>query len=157
MVIITAADVLARLSPQAYTRLFAKAGGATVDTAFRDLCITETNSRVSMMCVAAFPAGFDAAGGTVDEGIKGLAVDVCCGIAASRHTSSDPAFGAYAKNRAAAEAFLVRLNTDANARPVTSATGRTAMQASNTNLNDATGQPTNPLIRAADGTDSSDF
>lgn len=157
MVLITVADVTARLSAQAHTRLFARSGGATIDTAFRDLCIAEANSRASMICIAMFPAGFDAAGGTVDEGIKGLVVDICCGIAASRHASSDPTLGAYAKNKGAAEDMLRALNRDKDARPVTAATGRTALRATNDGLTDAAGTPTNPLIRAADGTDSSDF
>lgn len=154
---ITSSDVTARLSTQAYARLFAKSGGATADTAFRDLCISEANSRASMITKAAFPDGLDAPGGSVDEGLKGLVVDICCGIAASRHASSDPAMGAYAKGKAAAEDMLRALNRDRDFRSVTSAEGRARPRASNTNLTDATGLPTNPLVRAADGSDPSDF
>jgi hypothetical protein len=157
MILITASDVQSRLSVQAYTRLFARSGGSAVDTGFRDLCISEANSRASMICIAAFPSGFDAAGGSVDEGIKGLVVDICCGIAASRHASSDPTMGAYAKNKGAAEEMLRALNRDRDARPVTSASGRARPRAANVNLVDASGNPSNPLVRVADGTDPSDF
>ncbi len=53
--IITSADVTGRLSTQAYARLFAKNGGATADTTFRDLIIAEANSEIRVLLRAAFP------------------------------------------------------------------------------------------------------
>lgn len=157
MVLITAQDVLDRLSDQAYRRLFAKSGGAVVDTAFRDLCVAEANSRASLILQAAFPGGLDAPGGTVDVGVKGLVVDMACGIAAMRHPASDPAMGAYAKAKAEAERFLERMCSDQKARPVTSAAGRAQPRARVVNGTDDDGVPTNPLTRVADGRDGSSY
>ena len=64
--IIATADITARLSTQAYTRLFAKNGGSTVDTAFRDLVIAETNSRIRSLTRAAFPDGLYEETDTID-------------------------------------------------------------------------------------------
>ena len=64
--IATSADLIARLATQAYTRLFAKSGGSTVDTTFRDLCLAEANSLFRTMTRAAFPSGVYTTTDTVD-------------------------------------------------------------------------------------------
>ncbi len=124
MAIIATTDVVAALSDQALKRLYAKSGGAVVDPAFLALCVADANSRVQMWTRASFPGGLDAVGGVVDAGIVGLTVDVCNGIAASRHASSDPTVGAYAKAYAEARTFFHSLTRDDDARPVTAAGGR---------------------------------
>ena len=74
--IVTSADVTARLSTQAYARLFAKNGGATADTTFRDLCIAEANSEIRVLTRAAFPDGVYSTTDTLDVMIVGKAVDL---------------------------------------------------------------------------------
>ena len=54
--IVTVADVDARISTQARTRLFAKNGGGTVDTTYQSLCVAEANSRIRTWTRAAFPS-----------------------------------------------------------------------------------------------------
>lgn len=155
MALIVAADVTARLSDQAYKRLFAKSGGSTADTTFRDLCISEANSRAAMLLEPAFPDGLDAAGGTVDEGVKGLVVDLCCGLAAARHPSATDTAG-WVKAMKDAEAMLRALKRD-ELRPVTSAAGRARARARYRGHEDAAGNPTNVFGRVRDGTDGSTF
>lgn len=109
------ADLTGRLSTAAYTRLFARNGGSTIDTTFRDLCLAEANSYFRSMTRAAFPSGVYSTTDTVDPAIVGCIVDLCCEIAASRHTSWD-AEGAYAAQGARARAFVKQLNRDIDAR-----------------------------------------
>lgn len=156
MALFVAADITGRLSTQAYAKLYAKNGAAAgVDTTFRDLLIAETESRVRMLTAAAFPGGFDAAGGTVDLAIVGACVDICNGLAASRHPSASEN-GAYAFAQKNAEEFLRKLKAD-QARPVTSAAGAAVPQAGSRNLTDAAGVHTNPFNRAADGSATTGF
>lgn len=155
MAIFSSADITARLSTQAHARLFARNGGTVVDTAFRDLIVAEAESRIRMLTAAAFPAGFDAAGGTVDEALKGAGVDIACGLAASRHPSAGEG-GAYVLAMTRAEEFLRKLKAD-QARPVTSAAGPARPQAGSRNLTDDAGVPTNPFNRAADGRDATGY
>lgn len=154
--IVTSADVTARLSTQAYARLFAKNGGATADTTFRDLCIAEANSEIRVLTRAAFPDGVYSTTDTLDVMIVGKAVDLVCAIAASRHVSFDDegAFAALGRN---ARAFFKSLNRDADARAPGSSAVRPLPRATNVNLTDSAGVNTNPLTRAADWSDPSDF
>lgn len=154
--IVTSADVTARLSTQAYARLFAKNGGATADTTFRDLCISEANSEIRVLTRAAFPDGIYATTDTLDVMIVGKAVDLVCAIAASRHVSFDDE-GAFAALGRAARMFFKHLNRDADARAPGSSAVRPLPRASNVNINNENGIPTNPLTRAADGYGGSDF
>lgn len=154
--IVTSADVTARLSTQAYARLFAKNGGATADTTFRDLCISEANSEIRVLTRAAFPDGIYATTDTLDVMIVGKGVDLVCAIAASRHVSFDDE-GAFATLGRNARAFFKSLNRDADARAPGSSAVRPLPRASNANITNENGIPTNPLTRAADGYGGSDF
>lgn len=154
--IVTSADVTARLSTQAYARLFAKNGGATADTTFRDLCISEANSEIRVLTRAAFPDGVYATTDTLDVMIVGKGVDLVCAIAASRHVSFDDE-GAFATLGRNARSFFKNLNRDADARAPGSSAVRSLPRATNVNITNENGIPTNPLTRAADGYGGSDF
>lgn len=154
--IITSSDVTARLSTQAYARLFAKNGGATADTTFRDLCIAEANSEIRSLTRAAFPDGLYATTDTLDAVVVGKGVDLVCAIAASRHASYDEE-GAYAQLGKAARTFFRALNRDTDARAPGSSAVRPKPRATNVNLTDSAGVETNPYNRAADRLDGSDF
>lgn len=157
--IITSADVTARLSTQAYARLFAKNGGATADTTFRDLCVAEANSRIRTLTRAAFPDGIYSSTDTVDPEVAGRGVDIVCMIAASRHTSASEENGSYLSHGRAAERFFEKMSRDADARPPNSnaSVGDAKPRATNTNLTDSAGVHTNPYTRAADRRDGSAF
>lgn len=117
---VTSADLTARLSATSYTRLFAKNGGNTVDTTFRDLCLVEAESEILTIVRSAYEDGFDEAGGTVDECIKGWICDVACWKAASRHMSATDADGwSLAGRRAFVNAKAMA--DDNHRRPVTAA------------------------------------
>jgi len=154
--IVTSADVIARLSTQAYARLFAKNGGATADTTFRDLCIAEANSIVRTMTRAAFPDGIYTTTDTLDPGVVGKAVDLVCAIAASRHASYTED-GNYAILGREARAFFKAMNRDADVRPPGASGVPAKPRASNLNITDSGGVHTNPYTRAADGSDGSGF
>lgn len=157
--IITTADITGRLSSQAYTRLFAKNGGSTVDTAFRDTIIAETNSRIRTLTRAAFPGGLYETTDTIDPEVIGRGVDIACMIAASRHTSAADEAGSYMAHGRAAERFFREMSRDADARPPNSnaSVGRAKPRAGNRNVLDEAGAHTNPYTRAADRRDGSDF
>lgn len=154
--IIVTADVTGRLSTQAYTRLFAKNGGSTVDATFLALCIAEANSRIRTMTRSAFPAGLYSTTDTLDPEVVGRGVDLVCMIAASRHLSNDETSG-YHTNGKAAEAFFKALNRDADARAPGSTQGPPLPQAAVHNLTNASNVETNPYTRAADHQDSTGF
>ena len=154
--IVTSSDVTARLSTQAYARLFAKNGGATADTTFRDLCIAEANSEIRSLTRAAFPDGLYATTDTLDVVVVGKAVDLVCAIAASRHVSYDEE-GAYAQLGKAARAFFKALNRDNDARAPGSSAERPKPRATLQNDTDEAGVYTNPFTRAAERRDGSGF
>lgn len=154
--IITSTDITGRLSTQAYTRLFAKNGGSTVDTTFRDLCISEANSAARVMLRAAFPSGLYSTTDTIDEGVKGAVVDMACWLAASRHLSAEQQGGFWQAYERAVD-LLKRISRDADARPPGSSATPSRPRASVTNTEDSAGVATNPYGRAADGRDGSAF
>lgn len=154
--IISAADVTARLSTQAYTRLYARNGGATVDTVFRDLCVAEANSLFRTLSRGAFPSGVYLTGDTIDPAIVGAVVDLCNDIAASRHLSYDAESG-YAMKAAQARALIKAMNRDADARPPGSSTAPAQSRASIVGTTTAAGAPTDPYGRAASGRDGTGF
>ena len=151
------ADVTARLSTQAYNRLYAKnGGGAPADTTFLTLCLAEANSYFRAMTRAAFPDGVYTTTDTLDPAIVGCVVDLCNDVAASRHSSYDAENG-YAIKGAQARAFIKQLNRDADVRAPGSAAVRPVPRAVNNNRTDAAGAYANPYGRAADRRDASDF
>lgn len=154
--IITAADVTGRLSTQAYARLFAKNGGATADTTFRDLCIAETNSRIRTLTRAAFPDGLYQIGATLDPMVVGEGVNLVIAKAASRHLATEETSG-YARLGVGAREFFKSINRDRDARAPGSSQGAPLPQATVNNLNDAQGQPTNPYVRNASQEDLTGF
>jgi len=154
--IATAADLTGRLSTQAYARLYAKNGGATADTVFRDLCLAEANSLFRTLTRAAFPSGVSSTTDTLDPALVGCVVDLCNDIAASRHVSYDAENGYAIKGRDA-RAFVKHLNRDADTRAPGSSAVSPQPRAGNRNVDDAAGVPTSPYGRAADRRDGSAF
>lgn len=152
----SASDIQARLSTQAYTRLYAKSGGATVDATFVSTIVAEADSAVRMITKASFPDGFDAAGGSVDPAIIGACVDIANEIAASRHPAATENSGYFLAGRRARD-FLKSLNRDMDARPVTSASGRAKPRGRTNNTLDIAGEPTSIFSRISDRKDNSGF
>ena len=152
----TASDIQARLSSMAYTRLYAKSGGATVDSTFVTTIIAEADSAVRMVTKAAFPDGFDATGGTVDPAIIGACVDIANEIAASRHPAATEMSGYFLAGKRARD-FLKSLNRDMDARPVTAATGRAKPRARTDNQTNDAGDSTSIFSRIADQKDVTGF
>lgn len=156
MSLISASDVQARLSTAAYSRLFAKSGGSTVDATFLALCVAEAESQVRIWTKAAFPGGFDATGGTVDIAIVGATVAVACYNAARLHPSATEG-EAYRRGFDDAREFFKALSRDQDARPVTAVTGRAKPRAAIANTTDASGVATNSYTRAASAQDATGF
>ena len=154
--VITYTDVTDRLATSAYQRLYAKNGGSTVDTSFRDVCVAEANSTFRVLTRAAFPDGVYSTTDTRDPAVVGWIVDLCNGIAYSRGASYDPD-GGYAVKAREARANVKLMNRDADARAPGSSAVRPVPRAVNNNINDAAGTPTNSYTRAADRRDGSDF
>lgn len=155
-VIVTSADVIARLSSQAYTRLFAKSGGGTADTTFRDLCIAEANSEIRTLTRAAFPEGLYTTDDTLDPLAVGQGVNLVISIASSRHLATDETSG-YARLGEKAREFFRAINRDKDARLPGSSTSPPQPRASVANLTDESGVPTNPFVRAASSQDQGGF
>lgn len=154
--IVTSADVIARLSTQAYARLFAKNGGATADTTFRDLCIAEANSMIRTITRAAFPDGLYTTTDTLDPGVVGKGVDLVCAIAASRHASYTED-GNYAILGREARAFFKAMNRDQDVRPPGASGVPAKPRAAVTNVQTDGGTYTSSYTRAADLRDGTDF
>ncbi len=154
--IIVTADVTGRLSSSAHARLFAKNGGSTVDTTFRDLCIAQANSEIRTLTRAAFPDGLYQSTDTLDPEVVGKGVWLVCAIAASYHLSTDETSG-YGANGNRSREFFKMLSRDQDARAAGSSAERPLPRASNRNVTDATGLPTNSYGRAADRRDGSAF
>ena len=154
--IATSADLIARLSTQAYTRLYARDGGSTVNTTFRDLCLAEANSLFRTLTRAAFPSGVYTTTDTLDPAIVGCVVDLCNDIAASRHASYDVENG-YAVKGAQARAFCKQINRDADARPAGSSATPARPIAVLNNDADAAGNTTHPYQGIRDGSVGSGF
>lgn len=113
MPIAVRADIEARLSPQAFKRLYARGGGPTVDTTFADLCLSEAESEFLMITEAAFPGGFTA---PVDVAVVGAIVDIANMKAAGRHMTASESSGYDLAGRRAL-AFAARLAADNKNRP----------------------------------------
>ena len=146
--IVTPADVIARLSTQAYNRLFAKSGGNTPDTTFRDIIIAEANSEIRVLTRAAFPDGLYQIGATLDPMVVGEGVNLVIAKAASRHLATEETSG-YARLGVGAREFFKSLNRDRDARAPGSTQGAPLPVATVDNVVDQYGQPTNPYVRAA--------
>jgi phage gp36-like protein len=153
----TPADITARMSTKDYERLYSRNGGNTVDTDFRDRCMADADSEVRVLTKAAFPTGFDAAGGTVDP----IIVRAC--VAISNANAAEMSAGSSEKNgySQAAERYrklLKAFTRDDNARVVTSAAGLPDPQPSVENTTQDDGVTTNSAwTRAASGQDGSNF
>lgn len=154
--IVTSADVIARLSTQAYTRLFAKNGGSTVDTAFRDLCIAEANSEIRSLTGAAFPDGLYLTTDVIDPIVIRHGFNLVCAHAASAHMSSDEST-AYAANGRLARQYFKDVNRALDAQPAGSSNTPRKPRAQVTNMTDTAGDPTDPYNRAASGVDTTGF
>lgn len=149
-------DYSARLSTQAYNRLFARDGGSVPDPIYAALIVAEANSLFRTMTRAAFPSGVYTTGDAIDPAIVGCVVDLGCSIAASRHVSYDPE-GGYAVAGARARAFIRELNRDADARPPGSSTAPAHPRAVIARTEGADGSPNNPYGRILNGVDGGGF
>lgn len=154
--IVTPTDVIECLSTQAYNRLFAKNGGNTPDTSYRDRCIAEANSEIRVLTRAAFPDGLYQTGDTLDPLVVGQGVNLTIAIASSRHLATEETSG-YARLGAKAREFFKSLNRDRDARAPGSSQGAPLPRPTVNNLTDAQGQPTNPYVRNASQQDTSGF
>jgi hypothetical protein len=154
--IVTVADVDARLSSQARTRLFAKSGGSTVDLAFQSLCVAEANSRIRTITRSAFPDGLYVVGDTLDAEVVGRGVDLVIAIAASRHLATDETSG-YARLGVQARDFFMALNRNADAQAAGSTTSPPLPRATIRNRYASDGQPTNVYTQQADGTEGTGY
>lgn len=155
--IITTADVQATLSDQAYRRLYAKSGGATVDAAFLAARVAEANSIARMILRAAYPDGLYLDTDTPDPGVVGAIVDICNGRAAARHPNANEMGGYFVSEKLARE-LLKSMNRDADVRAPGSSAGRPRPRATITNtVADDGSTPTNPYVRAADQQGGSGF
>lgn len=154
--IATANDLIARLSTQVYTRLFAKSGGGTVDTVFRDLCVAEANSLFRTMTRVAFPQGVYSTTDTIDPAIIGCVCDLACEIAARRHGLWDEQ-GSFAEQGRKAREFIKALNRDYDARAAGSTQSPPQPLASVLNQRTDAGRDTNVWNRIADYKDTGSF
>lgn len=154
--IATANDLIARLSTQVYTRLFAKNGGTTVDTVFRDLCIAEANSLFRTMTRVAFSQGVYSTTDTLDPSIVGCVVDLACEIAARRHGLWDEN-GSFAEQGKRARELIKQLNRDADARAPGSTQSPPLPLAQVKNRQTDAGRDTNVWSRIADYKDTGGF
>ena len=132
-----------------YARLFAKNGGATPDTTFRDLCLAEANSLFRTMTRIAFPAGIYTTTDTLDPAMIGCVVDLACEIAARRHGVWDES-GAFAEQGKRARELIKQLNRDADARAAGSTNAPPNPRARVNNAIAPDGQETNVWGRVAD-------
>ena len=154
--IATSADLTARLSTQVYTRLFAKNGGSTVDTVFRDLCVAEANSLFRTMTRVAFAQGVYSTTDTLDPAIVGCVVDLACEIAARRHGLWDEQ-GSFAEQGRKARELIKQLNRDADARAPGSSQSPPLPRAQTLNVQTSVGRETNVWNRIADYKDTGGF
>lgn len=154
--IVVTADVTARLSTQAHTRLFAKNGGSTVDTTFRDLCIAQANSEIRTLTRAAFPDGLYQDTDALDAEVVGKGVWLVCAIASSYHLSTDETSG-YGANGNRAREFFRALNRDKDARAPGSSAVRPLPVAALNNDTDAAGVTTHPYQGIRDGSVGSGY
>lgn len=115
MPIVSRADLQARLSEQAYRRLYARNGGGVVDATFVDLLLAEAESEFLMVTEAAFPDGFTA---PVDVAIVGNICALANAKACGGHLSASEMSGYDLAGRRAL-AFAQRLAADAKNRPTT--------------------------------------
>jgi hypothetical protein len=120
--IITSASVVARLPAKTYTTLFARDGGATVDTTFRDRMIAATNSAIHVWCKGAFPSGLVADGATVDPIFEEWAFDVLCYLSASKHPNGSSGAAAYKDAYTNARMEFTKLTRGQDPGPMTSGT-----------------------------------
>lgn len=154
--IATSADLIARLSTQVYTRLFAKNGGSTVDTVFRDLCVAEANSLFRTMTRVAFAQGVYSTTDTLDPALVGCVVDLACEIAARRHGLWDEQ-GSFAEQGRKARELIKQLNRDADARAPGSTQSPPLPRAETLNAQTSIGRDTNVWNRIADYKDTGGF
>ena len=154
--IATSADLTARLSTQVYTRLFAKNGGSTVDTVFRDLCVAEANSLFRTMTRVAFAQGVYSTTDTIDPAIVGCVVDLACEIAARRHGLWDEQ-GSFAEQGRKARELIKQLNRDADARAPGSSQSPLLPRAQTLNVQTSVGRETNVWNPIADYKDTGGF
>jgi hypothetical protein len=139
-----------------YARLFAKNGGATPDTSFRDLCLAEANSLFRTMTRVAFPEGIYTTTDTLDPAMVGCVVDLACEIAARRHGVWDES-GAFAEQGKRARELIKQLNRDADARAAGSTNSPPNPRARVGNATTGVNAYTNVWNRMADYKDTGTF
>lgn len=155
---ITASDIQARMTSDDYLKVFDRAGVGAADSGFVATCIADAESRVNMRLIAAFGTTLDAAGGTVDSAVKAACVAYAVSYAINLNPLiTDAETAPYRRAVRDADEFFDRLAKDNATRAVTSPVGRARPHASLSNAIDDAGNPTNPLVRAADRRDGSAY
>lgn len=153
---ITSTDVSARLSSDAYLRLFDRNGTGAVDASFLQECIDDACSQWVMWTGAALPGDWTANGANVEPAVKRHLAWMTCYAAAQGFPGAGGG-NPYRQHWLDAKAFAADLSRDRDARLVTSAPGRPVPQAHLGNATNASGIPTNPFSRAANGEDGSGY
>lgn len=90
---ITAADIIARLTPEAYSRWFSRGTNGTVDTDFVALCIDDACSDFNQMMADALPGDWTADAHTVSAINKRVLVNLALYYAAEANPRVDAATG----------------------------------------------------------------
>lgn len=157
MGLISASDISSRFTADLYLKVFDKDRDGTADSAFVSQCISTAESIVSMRTRAAFGADFDLSGGTVDEAIKGVVVDVAVWEAVKYSPLQTDAKAPFRQSYNDAMAFLDRLVKDDRNRVKTSAVGRPSPRAEVRNGTNESGETTSPFRDVADGKSGSVF
>lgn len=158
MALITASDIQARMTTEAYDRVWDKDGTGSVDSSFQAVCIASATSEARMRCGAAFPEDWETNGATPDVAI----VDHVCALAIYKGVRLNPSAGGqvspYEKAYKEALDFFDRLSRDDRNRLRTSYGGRARPRADIENLTRAgDGVETNAYVRSADQKDPSGF
>lgn len=158
MSLITSTDISARLTADLYQKIFDKDRDGTADTSFLATCISTAESQAMMRCRAAFRGEtFDQAGGTVDEAIKGILVDLAVWQAVKLSPLQNGEKTPFRQAYEDALKFLDQLARDDRNRTVTSSVGRPSPRAEVRNGTNESGETTSPFRDVADGKSGSVF
>lgn len=153
---ITSADITARLSTDAYLRLFDRNGTGAADATFLQECIDDACSQWCMWTGAALPGDWTAGGASVEPAVKRHLAWMACYAAAQGFPGAGGG-NPYRQHWLDAKAFAADLSRDKDARLVTSAPGRSVPRATISNTTDQSGTPTNPYGQSADKVSPSGF
>jgi hypothetical protein len=153
------AAIKARMATEAYRRAFDREGtNVTGDIdAFAQQCCDDAESEVTMRLGASFPQALTANGAVVDLGIVRNLVRLALALAVELNPSAFEDTGPFVAGRKLAYEFFDRLFRDDRNRVRTAAGGPAQPRARANNTTNATGTPTDPFTRSADGSDKTGF